>query len=911
MKHATGTGGAVTIILRRMLRDRGIIAVWMLMVAFAAFLSVAAPAFVSEVADRGATAALRAAGPSSDVVESAAVGSSQDSDPDHPAVTPDAFLRAAAKLRDRLPSDIRSLYANQTSTVISASQPVVGIDGQPAAADAIFQAQVAMLTPTNAKQVHLVRGSMPASNRSGQVVLSDAAARAAGLEVGSSFDLAGPASFDGPDQPIRFRVVGIVAKSAARNSGPYAGASIWQDTPDLWAPRVPTAATPDAAVAITALAQPVTIESAAADDVEFVGHVRVRLAPAGFSAALESQVSHEIAALTTHPISLGATGSHVTVSSGFGGALSGFAGQARAALSQLSIMIAGVLAISLIVLILISRLIADRRGSEIALERARGASTISVAARSLGESLATTIIASAVGLVVAFATARSLPNQLILLLVVVLVAALASPIQTGFAAARMWAGRREAANRQDRLDDRKRRRGIRIAAELTFLVIAAGAVWSLTSRGLLQTSTLGIDPLLAITPVLFAAAITLVVARIYPFVVRAIGRVSRRSRGVLGLLGAVRAERSVSFLPLLALTLAAAITLSGSIFADTVSTGQVAASWQRVGADVRVNARVPSSAVDRIAGMPGVTAAASALVAPQVQLKLGSTTAFATMLAVDGRYPSLVSRLSPGSGTVLTKLTSGGEAEALPVVVDSTLADQLVTTNLGVYYGLKLVPLKVVGTTDAVPSGYLGGPFFYVDLSALSSAMRKTEVARELLVLGPGAARAVSTLRLPSSDIHTRSEWLARQRSYPLVSGVDTVIGLSALIAGLLAIVALIALVVTGARERGRWLSLLRTLGLRSRVGWWLALAELAPVVIAALIAGAIAASAMVLLFEPSLGFDLLTGGIGVPPPTVSVGDIAQTVVAAVLLLVIAVLVESALYRRDGLSRVLRVGETV
>jgi putative ABC transport system permease protein len=898
-----------------MARDRLLLLVWTLLVAFTIFLAIAGPRLVLGVVDQGAQSAMAAAGSAADIIESVTVGASADSDPDSPQVPPATLLRAAATLPARLPAAIRDIYSSQTVSIVSSSQPVVAVNGEPAASSNIFHIQLALLNPANQADVRVVEGRLPSNVRTSgetEVALSAGDARAAGLTLGSTFDLAGFGDIgtDSSNRPVRFRVVGIVAPKGG------AGATTWADTPNLWSPR--TLSDGASGVSISALMQPGPIAQLGNEsDITFVGHVRLRLSPAQFSASTEAAVASDIQAMTTHPPTLGTKGAHVTVSSGFAAALSQFGGQARAALSQMSIMIAGVLATALAALILVARLIALRRDRELGLERARGASTLSVARRALVESVLTVAVGGVAGLIAASLVAPGALREPALLVIVLVIAVGGVPVQSAALSSRAWSGSREAANRHDRHLERRRRQGIRLAAEATVVIVAAAAVWSLVSRGLLQTSTDGVDPLLVATPVLFAAAVTLIVARVYPVPVRLVASFARRTRGALGLLGAVRAERAVSILPLFALTLASSLVLAGGLFSDTVDAGQTAASWQRIGADVRVDAPVSDSTVARVARMPGVAAAASSLVAPEVQLKLGSSTSFATMIAVDSRYPALVGSLpfAPNPTTSATARSLAGLAEStesgLPVVVDRALADQLVTKNIAVYYGLKLVPLRVVGVTDAAPNGYLDGPFFYVDLTALSGTMSKQLHAGTLLIVGPGADRAAASLRVPAADIHTRTAWLATQRAFPLVGGVQRVLRLSALVVALFALIALLALVVTGARERGRWLSLLRTLGMRSRLGWWLAFAELAPVVLAALVGGVIIAIGMLIFFEPSLGFDLLTGGLGTPPPTISAGDILTAVGVEVVLLVIAVLAENAVYRRDGLSRVLRVGDTV
>src|SRR5690606_37073381 len=126
----------------------------------------------------------------------------------------------------------------------------------------------------------------------------------------------------------------------------------------------------------------------------------------------------------------------------------------------------------------------------------------------------------------------------------------------------------------------------------------------------------------------------------------------------------------------------------------------------------------------------------------------------------------------------------------------------------------------------------------------------------------------------------------------------------------LLVAMALVATVLAGAHARGVVLSMLRTLGLRSGYGWWLAVSELAPVVLAALAGGLAAGVVILMLLGPTLGLAVLTGGVADPPLVVDPVLVLAIVAVAIVLLGVAVLAEVLAHRRDKLSEVLRVGAT-
>jgi putative ABC transport system permease protein len=176
--------------------------------------------------------------------------------------------------------------------------------------------------------------------------------------------------------------------------------------------------------------------------------------------------------------------------------------------------------------------------------------------------------------------------------------------------------------------------------------------------------------------------------------------------------------------------------------------------------------------------------------------------------------------------------------------------------------------------------------------------------------MGPGAERAAAALDVPHRDVLSRTSWLDARQHLALVAGVGRMMAVSAGAAALFALIALIATVLAGARRRARSLSLLRTLGVRSRMAWWLALSEAAPVVVAALVGGIVAGAGIVLVSGPALGLAVLAGGVGEPVLLVSSAVILGVAAGAVAVLAMAIVAAVAAHRRDRLSEVLRVGET-
>jgi putative ABC transport system permease protein len=911
------------VVRRRARRDAVLLFAWSALVAFVVLLALAAPRQLTGTIDRGAQQAVADAGSASDILVRVPVGVPGPGLP--PVEAPGQVVGFAQGLERDLPAGIRHVYASTTAAVLGTTLSVTNLTGTSGLTST--QVQLGMLTPANSKGLTVRSGRLPRSdtatsvNSPIEIALSAADASAAGLHVGSVVNVpsaAGQATSGG--QPTTaLKVVGILDRGTS-------GTANWLDMPSVWAPDEPPTADTVQALGITALTTPAGMTDASIEYGEqFTAYIRVHVNPERFSANIEPQVADELAVLTVNSDPLqDESGAPVTVSSRLGDALSAYPSQARAALAQMSLVLASLLGVAIAVLILVSRLVVVRRGRELALERARGSSLPSIVARMLVESLAVTVIAGVIGFVLATAIEPGPVDNYGTLLLALGASLLAAPVQAALLLRGQWTTRKTPANRQARLELRKRANARRVAAELTVLVLAVAAFLSLLGRGLLETATDGIDPLLAAAPLLFVVVVALVVLRLYRWPVRAIGAIGRQTRGALGLLGAARAERAVSALPLLALTLAVSLSVGGGVLIASVNGGQVVASWQRVGADARVDALVSPDTIASISNQPGVTAVGAAQVSVGVPMLFGSTTELPTMFAIDRGFPGLISHLPPDSGesndvASLRQLAVATPATArLPVVVNAQLASHLVTKDIAMDYGSMKIEMRVIGVTNVEPTGYELGPFFYVDLDSLKQRLQRSKASdpslstpNTVLITGPGAAHAAASLGVAKADIHSRADWLRDRRHLALIAGTQQTMLLATVAVTLLAAIALIATALAGARDRGRSLSLLRTLGMRAGLGWWLALAELLPVVVASLIGGIVAGIGMPVLLEPSLGLRVLAGGESDPPTVISPGLIAGLVIAAIVVMAVAIVAEMFAYRREQLSEVLRVGESV
>jgi putative ABC transport system permease protein len=910
--------GSALLAWRRARRDVSLVLVWTLLLTVSAGIAVAAPRFVVATVDAGAREAVAEAGGNADLIATTEVGAPRQ---DRAATVPPTEITGLAEtLRGNLPPGIASAYRDTTVTVLG---PRSVAEGNPA-----LDVRVGMLDPEVMGGITVVEGTLPqdelpAPEQPFPVAVSSAAATASGFALGSEFVV--PATDLGIPVPVPVVVVAIIDAVDAESP-------LWADLPGLWtAPSRQYRGDP--LVTLIPLATPAVVDeiSALYSD-PFSGTIRIHLDPTVFTSALVAQVSEEERALRANTSDLTSSIPYpVVVSKGFADALEGFADQARAAVAQLSLIIAGVLGVAATVLVLTSRLLVLRRRPEMILERARGSSTLATVVRTVPQAMLTTVFAVAIVLIIAPGPIDS-PA---ILAIVVATGLLAEPLNALVLARSTGTARRAPANRQDRAVLVARARVRRIAIEVTVVLLAAAALVSFVARGLLQGQTMGIDPLLSAAPLLVAAAVTIVVVRVYPLPVRLAAGLAVRSQGIHGLIGSVRARRAIAVLPLLALTIATGLASTNALLDDTVARGQDAASWQQVGADLRITTTLDEAQREAIEQAPGVTAVSSFDILRETRIELGTNIGITTALAIDDEYPEMLAALpEAGETDELTRLfaeptepseptdstdpteptepTDSTESDNdIPALVDSDIAGRALSDTIVMRVGQENVRLRIVGTYNAPERGFVRAPFVYVPLTALNARLGEPVLADTTLVVGSGAERAAIDAGVASDDVISRIGWLDNQRSGALVGGVQQGVAASTLLVALFAVIGLLATVAAGSRERARTLSLLRTLGTPSRFGWWLALSDLAPLVLAAILGGIGAGVVVAMVLFPALGIGALTGGVSSAALVVDVASAVPIVLGGIALVVVAILAEVLMRRRDRLNEVLRVGETV
>jgi len=414
----------------------------------------------------------------------------------------------------------------------------------------------------------------------------------------------------------------------------------------------------------------------------------------------------------------------------------------------------------------------------------------------------------------------------------------------------------------------------RLVTEAALVAASVAGIVAFRDQGAQAGS--GVNLFTSSAPVLVAVPAVIVVLRLYPLVLRGLLRVFARTSRAPAFLGLARASRTVAnpALPTFALVLALTVTAFAGMVRDAVVNGEVAASWQTVGADATVTPSyaahgftISPAAARAVAAVPGVTQAA------EVVNEFWTTPAGrqVSVLAVDpASYAELAAR-TPGFPRVPAGLlaTPGKAGAAQPVLVSPQAAADLgsgavtLSTSQAAVQPVKVQVAGVIARTPALPGG---GAFVIMPLAAVRSTLTPPEPApvNEMLLTGGSIDQARLTAvvghLLPDGVTTFRSGILSSLTSGPLQHGAFTLFSLAVVVAAILGLAVLLLELVLGAPEREATLARLAVLGLgegqRARV---VSLEVLPPVVAAAAAAWA-CALALPRVLAPDIDLSVFTG---------------------------------------------------
>ncbi|MET8565931.1 FtsX-like permease family protein [Streptomyces flaveolus] len=568
-----------------------------------------------------------------------------------------------------------------------------------------------------------------------------------------------------------------------------------------------------------------------------------------------------------------------------------------------SVAAAGAATVVAVVLLMTGGLAADRRRAELALLRARGACLPGLAGRLLAETAVIAVPAGVLGLagsLLVVPAGRVVPAVLSAL-AVTLAACAALPLRAALAHRAV----RLSAPREDLASVRPSRR--RTVAELTLLVLAAGAVATLRRRG-----TTG-DELTAVAPVLVGVIAALLLLRLYPLLLRRLSGPAGRLRGAVGHLSLARAGRTQAsaVLPLLALLTSLTTAAFGGSVLACVAEARDRAALLTVGADARADAGapLPADAPARARSVSGVRAVTPVSIAYQAKPEDGENAV--PLVGVDPRgYGALTARtglgtfpadrLTAGGGSGTTRLTAEGQSGTTRLTTEGqsdttrlTAIGQSGTTRLTAgggsttgrlaaddrsgplpavaspsvasSYGTRrpflvrledgsAVTVRIVLVRDRTPA--LPGPdFLLVDRAGLPAPAGRPTT---LLLSGDHVdADALRKAVGGSAAVRVRAEERARYADSPLQSGAEHVYTAAVATGAGFAVLALLLSLLRAAPERSALLARLRTMGLTRAESRRLLILESLPQALLAALGGTLTGWTAIRLLAP--GIDLTT----------------------------------------------------
>ncbi|SFS13267.1 putative ABC transport system permease protein [Microbacterium sp. cf046] len=579
--------------------------------------------------------------------------------------------------------------------------------------------------------------------------------------------------------------------------------------------------------------------------------------------------------------------------------------QEAATAGVIAMVIAGPVGVAAAVLILGCRLILERRRPSLRLLSARGSSTGQLRGMLGLEGVFVGIVPAVLGAAIAAVGGMLLFGSSIGVVSVVpaLIIGLAPPVILAVFAP-------SAAERQARADLGRRGSRSRAITEGVVLVLAAAAVALLFLRGY---GVGGIDPLRAATPLLLALVACLVTLRVYPIPLRWIFTRARRSAGITDFLGSARAlrEPSIGLTPVLALVVGVSVAVSSGVLLSALQGGVAEAAQAQIGADMRVTGgSFTLEQLDQVRAIDGVAAATGISGAENASLDVNGVKRATSVFVVDAADLRAVQGDGPGM------LPPGASLEPtdgpMPIAVAAATAEFIDGSD---EIRVNAVDARVAGvSTGPSPIGSREN-WVAIDSSYAEDVLGRDPSDRTLLLSLDGTAAApdveasLRTLLGSGIRVDTPDEIRAGIESGPAVQGVRYALLAATAVAALLSALAIVMTLTLAAGPRARVLALLRTLGARPRIGTSLALWEVGPPAIAAVIAGTVFGALVPLVVLAGVDLRSFTGSTIQPGYRVDAATLALTLGGFVLLAVLLTAIALLVSRRVRAASALRTVE--
>lgn len=756
-----------------------------------------------------------------------------------------------------------------------------------------------------------------------EIALSNRAADELGVGIGDRMNLV-PDVEDplvgrfGPPNPAAAVVTGIFDTIEP-------GADVWAGDPSLQEPTLVPVGLNVVEIHATALLAP-----EAYPELETLGFparylFRHTVDPDRFHAGMLDQLRTDLERMTTQYPSFGTTPdpTRTTLRTALPSLADAFVRERRTTEAILVTASIGPTAIAAVTLFVVSLLGVERRRRSLATMRGRGGSAVQLVGAHLLEALLVTVPAAALAawLTGTLVDARWTPVSLAAAGAAALVAVLV------FVAASVPAvlGSLRGDVREEAATGSVGQR--RLVFEGLVVGLAIGGVVLLRQRGLVGGSASGalggVDPFLAGVPALVGLAVGIVTLRVYPVPIRVAGLLAAGSRGLVPALGLRRAERrsGVSNLPLVVLLLTVAIGAFSSTMLATIDRGQVAASWNGVGAAHRLTAPEVGSELPDLSANAGVEAvaglhegAATLGLSGRSRIDLAAIDA-AEYEAVTKGTP-IETRLPPSFSSAPSEERTGTSEQPIPAIVSAEVSRsgteplRAGQTFIMMVQG-RFATFEATEIRSELPTLPAERAFVVVPRAWLEAAMPDRRFApTSLFVRAPadsaGALRAIADgagVTFESQDAR-----LGRFRDRPLVGAVGAGFSLALLVAiGFAALASIVAMLLSGS-ARARETAQLRTLGLGRAQVLWLTFLEHGPMVAIALLAGAGLGVAVAWVVLPGLGLGGIVGVAGDPPLTIDLGRLVLLALAVTLIVAVGIGLAAWAQNRADPARTVREG---
>ena len=603
--------------------------------------------------------------------------------------------------------------------------------------------------------------------------------------------------------------------------------------------------------------------------------------------------------------------------------LNQFVREASAVGNVLDLMSVSLAVVGAAVVLLTAWLMAEQRQEEFAMLRARGASRRQLGATALKASAIAALPGAAIGIGVAVALTPGADTPLAWWLAgLTVLAALAGPGLITVRQHRSYVGTARPDRPASRMSAIRR-----LVAESALTLVCIIALIVLRE----QTTGRHNDLVASAAPVLAAVPVAIVILRLYPAVVRPLLRMAARRGGVVGFLGLARSARvaASAVLPAFSMVLALSLVSFAGMVRAAVIRGEVAQSWQAVGADAVVGtAPVAMSLAQQqaVAAVPG--AQATAPVAETIASYGLSGNGLTVLIANPRRYAALLADTpfgrppasfadwrGPASQSTASSASSTGRAgRAIPVLASPGLAARFGGRAATVEVAGRRVTVRIVGTGPTMSQdGEITSSTVSGDLVLPTSALGAyAPVPDAMLVAGPylddhALTSLVARWRGQGGSLVLRSSVLAGLESAPVQQDAYIELLFGGIAAAIGCLLVLLLVLLASAQSRQLTVARAATMGLSMAQGRWLTLVESTPQLVAVLIGGLICALGLAPLVGPALDLAAFTGSATPVPVLVEPVWLAVSAIGLLVLAMATVSIQTLVTDRE-VPRSLRIG---